>query len=71
MALFIAIVVLAGFFAALISSDGGKIKIEGIMIDARGAELSGDLYYPAGTTDMDSYPAVIVVPGAGVIKENM
>jgi len=71
MALLIAIIVLSGFFAALISSDGGKIKIESICIDARGAELSGDLYYPAGTTDMDSYPATIIVPGAGVIKENM
>lgn len=71
MALLIAIIVMSGFFAALISSDGGKIKIESIIIDARGAELSGDLYYPAGTTDRDSYPAVILAPGAGVIKENM
>lgn len=66
-----AVIILAGLFAALISSNGGKIKIQSIIIDARGAELSGDLYYPAGTTDRDSYPAVIVVPGAGVIKENM
>lgn len=70
-AILAAVILLTSFFAALISSDGGKIKIESISIDARGAELTGDLYYPAGTTDEDSYPAVILVPGAGVIKENM
>lgn len=65
------VILLCSFFAQLISSNGGKIKIESIQIDPRGAELSGDLYYPAGTTDEDSYPAVILAPGAGVTKENM
>lgn len=65
------VILICSFFAQLISSNGGKIKIESIQIDPRGAELSGDLYYPAGTTDEDSYPAVILAPGAGVTKENM
>lgn len=71
LAILMAVIILAGLFAALMSSDGGKIKIQSIIIDARGAELSGDLYYPAGTTDRQSYPAVILAPGAGVVKENM
>lgn len=65
------VIILCSFFAQLISSNGGEIKIESIQIDPRGAELSGDLYYPAGTTDEDNYPAVILAPGAGVTKENM
>jgi len=66
-----AVIIVCSFFAQLISSDGGKIKIESIQIDPRGAELNGDLYYPVGTNDEDSYPAVILAPGAGVTKENM
>ena len=62
---------LSQLFAAMISSDTGAIKIESIMLDARGAELSADLYYPAGTTDRDRLPAVIVAPGAGCTKEHM
>lgn len=65
------IILVCSLLAQLISSKGGSIKIERIMIDPRGAELSGDLYYPSGTTDEDSYPAVILAPGAGVVKENM
>ena len=65
------LILLSSCAAQFISSDGGRIKIESIQIDPRGAELSGDLYYPAGTTDEDSYPAVILAPGAGVTKENM
>ena len=39
-------------------------------IDARGAKLEGDLYYPAGVSDEDKLPAVIVVHGGGVNKGN-
>lgn len=70
-AILIVIIMGSSFVAALISSKGGTIKIESIMIDARGAELSADLYYPAGTSDQDKYPAVIVAPGAGCTKEHM
>ena len=58
------------FIAQCISSDGAKIKIEEISIDARGAVLSADLYYPAGVTDRDKLPAVIFAHGAGVTKGN-
>ena len=69
--LLLVIIFVASFIAAMISSNAGKIKIESVQIDVRGAELSADLYYPAETSDVDKYPAVIVVPGAGVVKENM
>ena len=70
-AVLLAVMLLSQLFAAMISSDTGAIKIESIMLDARGAELSADLYYPAGTTDRDRLPAVIVAPGAGCTKEHM
>ena len=45
------IVLLASLLAQVISSAGGRIKVENITIDSRGATLSADLYYPAGTDD--------------------
>lgn len=70
-AMLLVIILAASFMAAGFSSDWGRIKIQNIQIDARGAEINGDLYYPAGTTDEDKLPAVVIAPGAGVVKENM
>ena len=64
------VIFIFSFIAQYISSDGASIKIEEISIDARGATLSGDLYYPAGVTDRDSLPAVVFAHGAGVTKDN-
>ena len=64
-AVLLAVMLLSQLFAAMISSDTGAIKIESIMLDARGAELSADLYYPAGAADRGRLPAVMVAPGAG------
>lgn len=33
--------------------------------------LDGELYYPVGTTDEDSLPAVIVTHGAGCTRKGM
>lgn len=49
----------------LIQSNCGRIKIEQITIDTRGAELSGELYYPSGTSSNDSLPGVVVTHGGG------
>lgn len=71
LAVLVAVILLCSLFAQLISTDGGRIKVEDIAIDARGATLEGELYYPVGTTDEDKYPAVVIVPGAGVIYAQM
>lgn len=71
LAVCLAVIFVSSFAAQLISSQGGEIKIEQIQIDARGAVLSADLYYPAGTSDTDRLPAVVVAHGAGVTKGNM
>ncbi len=64
------VILLFSCIAQMISSNGAKIKIEEISIDARGAVLQADLYYPAGVTDRDKLPAVIFAHGAGVTKGN-
>ena len=71
LALFIALILISSFFAQLVQTNGGTVKVEPIMIDARGAELSAELYYPVGTTGDDKLPAVIVNHGGGCIYGTM
>ena len=71
LALFIVLILVSSFFAQLVQTNGGTIKVEPIMIDARGAELSAELYYPAGTIGDDKLPAVIVNHGGGCIYGTM
>lgn len=63
--LFIVLILLGSLFARWIQTDFGRIKIEQISIDARGAELTGELYYPAGTTSKDLYPGIVITHGGG------
>lgn len=65
-----ALIFLFSFVAQLITSCGGRIKVEKITIDSRGATLEGDLYYPAGVSDQYKLPAIVVAHGAGVSKGN-
>ena len=59
------IILLFSCIARSIVTDMGRIKNERIRIDARGAVLDGELYYPAGIDDQANLPAVIVTHGAG------
>ena len=65
LALFICLILLCSFFARLVQTDFGTIKVEQITIDARGAELTAELYYPAGTTSKDLYPGIVITHGGG------
>ena len=56
LALCILLVFLGTCFARLINSDFGKIKIEQYKIDARGATIDGEMFYPAGTNSDDKLP---------------
>lgn len=71
LALFLCGVLLFSFCAALISSNLGKVKISSLTIDARGAELDLDLYIPAGTSDSNSLPCLILGHGRGATKNVM
>lgn len=71
LAIFIALILVCGFLGQLVQTNGGKIKIESVTIDARGAQLNGELYYPAGTTGNDKMPAIIVNHGGGCIYGTM
>ena len=63
---FLALLLLCGFAARMVSTAGGTVKISRVTLDARGATLDADLYYPAGTSDENKLPAVLVAHGAGV-----
>ncbi len=71
LAILFALVMVFSCIAQLLSSSGNRVKVENVTFDMRGAEINGDLYYPAGVTDEQKYPAVILAPGAGVVKENL
>lgn len=66
--LLVAAILVSSFAAALVSSNGGNVKISHLKIDARGAELDMDLYVPAGVSDSDSLPCVLIAHGRGAIK---
>ena len=65
-ALLFLIMFVAMFFARIVTTDNGRIKNEQITIDVRGAQMNAELYYPAGASDKDSLPGVIVCHGGGV-----
>lgn len=71
LAIFICSILLFSFIACIFSTNGFTIKIEDITIDQRGATLNGQLYYPARTSDEDSYPAIVVTHGGGCNYEVM
>ncbi len=64
--LFLALLLVCGLGARLISSAGTSVKISRVTLDARGGTIDADLYYPAGTSDSDQLPAVLVGHGGGV-----
>ena len=63
--LFLILILVSSFFARLVQTDFGNLKVERITIDARGAELDGELYYPVGTTSKDLYPGIVITHGGG------
>lgn len=67
--LFLIVILVSSFFARLVQTDFGKIKVEPIIIDARGAELTAELYYPVGTTSKDLYPGLVITHGGGCTYE--
>lgn len=67
-AVLLAVILLSSFCAALISSDFASVKISHLKIDARGAELDLDLYAPAGVSDSDRLPCVVLAHGRGATK---
>ena len=63
--LFLILILVSSFFARLVQTDFGNLKVERITIDARGAELDAELYYPVGTTSKDLYPGIVITHGGG------
>lgn len=68
LAILLCIVLLSSFVAQLISSDFGKVKVSALTIDVRGGELDMDLYVPAGVSENDALPCVLLAHGRGATK---
>lgn len=64
-AIFIVVLLLSGFIARAFQNDFGKIKVEQVTFDSRGAVLNAELYYPVGTNDTDCLPGIVVTHGGG------
>ena len=67
LALLMVIILVSGFFGALVASDFGKVKVTHVTIDMRGGVFDGKLYIPAGTKADDKLPAVVVSHGRGTV----
>lgn len=63
--LFLALIFVFGLIGAMISSNCGEIKISTLTIDARGAEMRIDQYVPAGVSDSDKLPCILLAHGRG------
>ena len=68
LAIFLCVVLVFSFLAQLVSSNGGKVKVSALTIDVRGGELDMDLYVPAGVSDSDKLPCVLLAHGRGATK---
>ena len=65
LAICIILLLLSGLIARAFHNDFGKIKVERVSFDSRGALLNAELYYPVGTNDKDSLPGIVVTHGGG------
>ena len=65
-AILVCVIFFASLGARLVDTDLGKLKVEHISFDSRGATISGEIYYPAGTSDRDSLPAVVITHGGWI-----
>ena len=54
-----------GLLGAIIESDGGKVKVSSLKIDSRGAEIRIDQYVPAGVSDSEKLPCILLAHGRG------
>lgn len=71
LAIALCLVFLFSFFAQLVSSDLGKVKISHLTLDVRGGELDMDLYAPRGVKPGDDLPCVLLAHGRGATKNVM
>ena len=65
LAICIIVLLLSALIARAFQNDFGKIKVEQVSFDSRGAIINAELYYPVGTSDRDSLPAVVTTHGGG------
>ena len=65
LAISIVVLILSAFLARAFQNDFGKVKVEQVTFDSRGAVINAELYYPVGTSDKDSLPGIVTTHGGG------
>ena len=68
LAIMLCVIFVCSIIALAIQNDGGRIKVENVKFDSRGAIIDADLYYPYGTNDKSQLPAIAVNHGGGCSK---
>lgn len=63
--LLLALILAFSFIGSLISSNFGEIKVSSLTIDSRGAQMRIDQYVPAGISDSDKLPCILLAHGRG------
>jgi hypothetical protein len=57
------IILIGSFFAYMLSSNWGRVKVSEVAFDSEGAILNGSLYVPTGINSKNSLPAILVTHG--------
>ncbi|OUQ81372.1 prolyl oligopeptidase family serine peptidase [Flavonifractor sp. An10] len=69
--LFACLILIFSFMASMVQTSFGRVNIERVKFDARGAVQDGDLYTPAYTNSNSSLPCVVLSHGGGCTKDVM
>lgn len=69
--LFMILIVLSSFFADMLASDWGKVKINEIAFDSKGSVMQATLYTPRIVHAGDKLPAVLVTHGASCTNSSV
>ncbi|WP_320129099.1 alpha/beta hydrolase [uncultured Sphaerochaeta sp.] len=71
LAILVAIILLSSFFAYMLASDWGKLKINDISFDSRGSVMQATLYTPRIVSVDDKLPAILVTHGMSCTKSTV
>ena len=63
LAIFTALILVSSYFAYMLACDWGKIKVNDIAFDSRGAVMQATLYTPRIVHAGDNLPAILVTHG--------
>ena len=63
------VIIVCGFIASLIVTQGYKIAVSHVTLEVRGGDLTMDVYHPATPTADTKLPCMIVIHGGSSGRE--